>query len=126
MEHLANLGFDTTQATVSRDIRDLKIVKAADGNGGYKYTAALSAGDSDFAAKLQKIFLEAVYRVDCAGNIVVLKTYSGMGSAAGAAVDSMQMESVVGTLAGDDTMFVVARTPEDALEICRHLSELLK
>lgn len=126
LEHLKNLGFDTTQATVSRDIRDLKIVKASDGIGGYRYSATMPVGDGDFTSKLNTIFTEAVYRVDCAGNIVVLKTYAGMGSAAGAAVDSMQMEGVVGTLAGDDTMFIVARTPELALAICKQLSQLLK
>ncbi len=126
LDNLRGMGFDTTQATVSRDIRDLKIVKASDGNGCYKYSAALTVGDGDFASKLNTIFTEAVYRVDCACNIVVLKTYSGMGSAAGAAVDSMQMDGVVGTLAGDDTMFIVARTPEQALEICKQLTQLLK
>ncbi len=126
LEHLKKMGFDTTQATVSRDIRDLKIVKASDGNGGYKYSAALSMGDGDFASKLKTIFTEAVYRVDSACNMVVLKTYAGMGSAAGAAVDSMQMDGVVGTLAGDDTMFIVARSVEAATEISKQLSQLLK
>ena len=126
LDHLKRLGFDTTQATVSRDIRDLKIVKAADGNGGYRYSAALSVNDDDFAAKLGTIFTETVYRVDCACNMVVIKTYAGMGSAAGAAVDAMNLEGVVGTLAGDDTMFIVARTNEDAKEICQQLSRLLK
>jgi len=126
LDHLKAMGFDTTQATVSRDIRDLKIVKAADGNGGYRYSAALSVSDGDFASKLNTIFTEAVYRVDCACNMVVLKTYAGMGSAAGAAVDAMHMGGVVGTLAGGDTMFIVARTPEAAQEITRLLSQLLK
>lgn len=126
LEHLKALGFDTTQATVSRDIRDLKIVKAADGNGGYRYSAALSVSDGDFASKLNTIFTEAVYRVDCACNMVVLKTYAGMGSAAGAAVDAMHLDGVVGTLAGDDTMFIVARTAEAAEEITKLLSQLLK
>jgi len=126
LDHLKQLGFDTTQATVSRDIRDLKIVKAADGNGGYKYSAALSVNDGDFASKLNTIFTEAVYRVDSACNMVVIKTYAGMGSAAGAAVDAMNMDGVVGTLAGDDTMFIVARTNEAAEEISKQLSKLLK
>lgn len=126
LDHLKDMGFDTTQATVSRDIRDLKIVKAADGSGGYRYSAALSVSDDDYTFKLKTIFTEAVYRVDCAVNIVVLKTYSGMGSAAGAAVDAMQLDGVVGTLAGDDTMFIVARTTEQAIGICNQLAQLLK
>lgn len=126
LEHLKTMGFDTTQATVSRDIRDLKIVKAADGKGGYRYSAALSVSDGDFASKLNTIFTEAVYRVDCACNMVVLKTYAGMGSAAGAAVDAMHLDGVVGTLAGDDTMFIVARNAEAAEDITKQLSQLLK
>lgn len=126
LDHLKQMGFDTTQATVSRDIRDLKIVKAADGNGGYKYSAALSLNDGDFSSKLNTIFTEAVYRVDFACNMVVIKTFAGMGSAAGAAVDAMNMDGVVGTLAGDDTMFIVARTNDAAEEISKQLSKLLK
>lgn len=126
LDHLKAMGFDTTQATVSRDIRDLKIVKAADGSGGYRYSAALSAPDGDYASKLNTIFTEAVYKVDFACNMVVVKTYAGMGNAAGAAVDTMHMNGVVGTLAGDDTLFIVARTVDDAEEIAGKLSQLLK
>ena len=126
LEHLKNLGFDTTQATVSRDIRHLKIVKVADGRGGYRYSATLSANNGDLASKLNTIFTEAVHRVDCACNIVVLKTYAGMGSAVGAAVDAMHLNGAVGTLAGDDTLFIAARTVEAAEEITAELSKLLK
>ena len=126
LDHLKNLGFDTTQATVSRDIRDLKIVKSADGSGGYRYSASTSVNDGDFASKLNTIFTEAVYRVDCACNMVVIKTYAGMGSAAGAAVDAMNLDGVVGTLAGDDTMFIVARTNFAAEEITKQLAKLLR
>ncbi|MBR6594615.1 MAG: arginine repressor [Clostridia bacterium] len=126
LDELKALGFDTTQATVSRDIRDLKIIKTTEGSGGYQYAVAAPSGDGDFASKLKTIFSEAVYRVDCACNIVVLKTYAGMGSAAGVAVDSMHLEGVVGTLSGDDTMFIAARTYEDAANICAVLSGLLK
>lgn len=126
LEHLKALGFDTTQATVSRDIRDLKIVKVADGRGGYRYSASLATSDSDLASKLNTIFTEAVHRVDCACNIVVLKTYAGMGSGVGAAVDAMHLNGVVGTLAGDDTLLIVARNNEFAEEITAELSKLLK
>lgn len=118
-------GFDTTQATVSRDIRDLKIVKTSD-YGGYQYSATASNNDGDLSTKLNTIFTEAVYSVDCACNMVVLKTYAGMGSAAGVAVDSMELEGVVGTLSGDDTMLIVARSYEDAENITKTLSAYLK
>ena len=85
LSELKAMGFDTTQATVSRDIRDLKIVKTSD-NGGYQYSSVSANADGDFSLKLKTIFTEAVYKVDCACNIVVLKTYPGMGSAAGVAV----------------------------------------
>ncbi len=126
LDELKAMGFDTTQATVSRDIRDLKIVKTSDKGGGYQYAPTVPANDGDLAAKLKTIFTEAVYKVDCACNIVVLKTYAGMGSAAGVAVDSMHLEGVVGTLSGDDTMLIVARTYEDATAISSVLSGLLK
>lgn len=125
LAELKAMGFDTTQATVSRDIRDLKIIKTSD-SGGYQYSAAAAPTDNDLAAKLKTIFTEAVYKVDCACNMVVLKTYPGMGSAAGVAVDSMKLDGVVGTLSGDDTMLIVARTYEDAQGISAVLSALLK
>lgn len=125
LKQLEGMGFDATQATVSRDIRELKIVKVSDGGGGYRYSTALPLGDGDFAQKLKKIFAEAVYKADFAGNIVVLKTYAGMGNAAGAAVDSMQLDGVVGTLAGDDTMLIVARTEESAEKICSRLKTMI-
>jgi len=125
LERLVSQGFETTQATISRDIKDLKIVKVADADGSYRYSVSTSE-DGSFASKLKTIFTEAVYNADCAGNIVVLKTYAGMGNAAGAAVDSMKMPGVVGTLAGDDTLFIVARAPEKAEKICAELSQLLK
>lgn len=126
LSELKEMGYDTTQATVSRDIKDLKIVKTAERGGGYQYAATVPSGDGDFASKLNTIFTEAVYKVDYACNIVVLKTFSGMGSAAGVAVDSMHLDGVVGTLSGDDTMLIVARTNEDALKISSRLSSLLK
>ncbi len=126
LEELKAMGFDTTQATVSRDIRDLKIVKTSD-KGGYQYSSAPAAqSDGDFATKLKTIFTEAVYKVDCACNIVVLKTYAGMGSAAGVAVDSMHLDGVVGTLSGDDTMLIVARDYDFARSITATLGGLLK
>ncbi|MBQ3195852.1 MAG: arginine repressor [Clostridia bacterium] len=126
LEELKAMGFDTTQATVSRDIRDLKIVKTSD-RGGYQYSSAPAAqSDGDFAVKLKTIFTEAVYKVDCACNIVVLKTYAGMGSAAGVAVDSMHLDGVVGTLSGDDTMLIVARDYDFAKAITATLGGLLK
>ena len=126
LDSLQKLGFKTTQATVSRDIKDLKIIKTADGSGLYRYTPSAPAESGDFAAKLHKIFTETVYKTDFAGNIVVLKTYSGMGNAAGAAVDSMKIEGVVGTLAGDDTMLIITRSPAAAEQICAKLANLLE
>ena len=124
-ERLSAMGCITTQATISRDIKDLKIVKAADADGGYRYSVSVPE-DGSLAPKLKTIFTETVYKADFAGNMVVLKTYAGMGNAAGAAVDSMKLEGVVGTLAGDDTLFIVARTPETAERICFDLGQILK
>lgn len=125
LAELKSMGFDTTQATVSRDIRELGIIKKAYG-GGYRYSVPSASAEGDLAVKHKTIFTEAVCNVDCACNLVVLKTYPGMGSAAGAAVDSMGLDGVVGTLSGDDTMLIVARTYEDAERIGEALSALLK
>lgn len=117
-------GFEVTQATVSRDIRELNLVKSSDGAGGYRYMSVAPTGD-DFLQKLTKIFAEAVHKVDYAQNIVVIKTYAGMGNAAGAAVDSMHLEGVVGSLAGDDTLLIIARNDEAANRICTKLKLML-
>lgn len=122
---LKECGFEVTQATISRDIRDLKLVKVATNGHSYKY--ALSTHDEmRISAKYRNIIRETVVKVDYANNFVVLKTYSGMAQAAAAAIDGMGWNEIVGTIAGDDNIFVLMRDLETALEFVSKFRRILK
>ncbi len=117
---LREAGFDVTQATVSRDIRDLKLVKISTKDHRYKY--ALSPHDDiHISAKYRNIMRETIMGVDYAGNFVVLRTYAGMAQAAAAAVDGMGWSEILGTIAGDDTIFVMLRDNNAAVELAERL-----
>jgi len=115
-EKLKESGFDVTQATVSRDIKELRLIKVLDENGRYKY-ATIYSPDSNISTKLRTIFSESVTKIDFAGNIIVIKTLSGMAQAAAAAIDSMNLSEIVGCIAGDDTIMVVVRSEDVAIEL---------
>lgn len=108
-------GFKATQATVSRDIKELKLIKIATDDGHYKYAPSANE-DGKPNAKYDNVLRETVVSVRTAGTLVVIKTYTGMAMAAATAVDAMQMNCILGTIAGDDTIFV-AVTDEVAGEL---------
>lgn len=118
MNKLRESGFEVTQATVSRDIKELRLVKILSEKGGYKY-AAPEKEESTMENKYRAILKQSVRDVDSAGNIVVVKCYNGMANAACAAVDSIHTAGIVGTLAGDDTIFVLLKTEEAALQFAK-------
>ncbi len=122
---LKESGFDTTQATVSRDIKELKLVKVPDERGKYKYAVKAKDDDIKVSAKFRTILEETVVRVDVSTSIAVIKTFPGMAQAAASAIDNMNWEEIVGTIAGDDTIFVALRTTDDALLLCKKIKELL-
>lgn len=125
--HLRNAGFNVTQATVSRDIRELQLIKASDAAGGYRYVVAGSGSRTGRNAnKFDTIFRESVLSVDSAGHMVLVKCYSGMASAACEVFDSMQWENVVGTLSGDDTFFILMRTEDAATAMSARLNSYCK
>ncbi len=124
-EELKKSGFNVTQATVSRDIKELKLVKVLDENGIYKY-AALKEHDSMLNERLVKVFAESVLSIDYAGNIVVLKTFSGAANAACEAIDVIDFKEIVGTLAGDDTIFALVRSAENVEYVIEKLKKLMK
>ncbi len=124
-EKLKESGFAVTQATVSRDIRELGIIKSDMGDGVYRYRAVKDNAQHEISGKFALILRQAVSSVACANNLIVVKTYTGMGSAVGAAVDAMPLESVVGTLAGDDTLLIIAQDNESAKSIAAILNELI-
>ncbi len=121
-DHLRALGYNTTQATVSRDIKELRLIKALSAETGkYKYSVADS-----FTTRLRNIFRECVTGIDAAQNMVVIKTLPGLGQAAAMAIDAMRASDVVGTLGGDDTVFVVMRNNDAADRFRKQAHDILK
>ena len=113
IEKLRDSGFDVTQATASRDIRELKLIKVMTPDNKLKY--ALSPQDDGRSIiKYSSILHDTVSSMDCAQNLVVLKTHAGMASAAAAAIDAIHYEEVVGCIAGDDTILLVFKTNQEA------------
>lgn len=123
--HLKKLGISSTQATISRDIKQLHLVKQPTGSGGYKYAVSAAKTHLNVAEKLRTIFRESITRVDYAQNLVVIKTMSGLANAACAAVDAMEIPEIVGSLAGDDTALLVMRNESAALELAEELREMM-
>lgn len=118
-------GFRGTQATISRDIKELRIVKELTSLGTYRYTISASDLGSSFSARLNTIFRECVISFDYAQNIIVVRTLPGLASAAGSAIDAMNLHSIVGTLAGDDTVMIVMRDTNAAATLCGEIKGLL-
>ena len=124
LSYLRETGFDVTQATVSRDIRDLQLVKVADAEGRYRYMPAAASGKvAHSPSRFETIFRESVLKVDYAGHMVLVKCFSGMANAACEVFDAKQWGNVVGTLSGDDTFFILMSTEEDAAAICKTLQQ---
>jgi len=113
-QKLRDRGFEVTQATVSRDINQLHLIKKAMADGSYKYTLQSDAPDQKNSAKYKSIMRETIMDVRPAGNIVVVKTYTGMANAAAAAIDATAGSLAVGTIAGDDTIFIATASEDDA------------
>lgn len=124
MLKLNELGYKVTQATVSRDIKALKLIKTPVAGGQYKYSYVKNESD-DFSGKYYSILSHSVTDVKYAGNTAVVKCYSGMAQAACAALDSLQLEKVVGTLAGDDTIFVLCSDETAAGELKDYITLIL-
>ena len=119
-------GLQSTQATISRDIKELHLVKELTGYGTYRYAVSERRASINIAGRLRTIFKEGVTSFDVAQNIVVLKTMPGLASAACAAIDGMDIENLVGSLAGDDTAILIMRTNEDAAQFCSEIHTMLK
>ncbi len=124
LEALKARGITTTQATISRDIKQLHLVKELTTGGVYKYAASRHHHALNFAGRLRTIFQEGV-TIDTAQNIVVLKTMPGMANAVAAALDGMDIPALVGSLAGDDTVILIMRTNEDAEEFRGEMRQML-
>lgn len=124
-DKLKEMGFDVTQATISRDIRELKLTKMSSSNGKQKYTV-LGSDENTSNEKLERIFKDGVISIDYAQNIIVIKTLNGMAMAVAAALDSMNNSEIMGSIAGDDTIFCVVKSEQKALRLIERLKSVIK
>ena len=125
VSELIALGLVITQATVSRDIKELRLVKTMGANGQYKYAVTKTESD-ELLSKFRSIFAQSVVSADYAGNTIVIRCYTGMAQAACAAFDSMHWEGLVGTLAGDDTIFALCRSESYASQMKDSIKRLIE
>ena len=126
LEELRQKGFSATQATISRDIKDLRLVKELTSGGGYRYAQSDRKASSTVDTRLRNILKEGVVSVDVAQNIVVVRTMPGLASGACSAFDSMDIPGVVGSLAGDDTGILIMRDNASAQQLSSEIHKLLK
>ncbi len=122
-ERLNAEGFNVTQATVSRDIRELGITKISDGMGRQKY-GVITNDDGLVSEKFKRVFKDGVTSIDFAQNIIVIKTLTGMAMAVAAALDAMENTEIMGTIAGDDTVFCVTKDEAKAVKLIERLKEV--
>ena len=122
-ERLREKGYMVTQATISRDIREMKLQKVAGSGGKYKYAMPRQA-EHTLSQKFRNLLIETVEHVEAANNIVVVRTCAGMASGAAAAIDSMGHDDLLGSVAGDDTVIIVMRTNDTAAELVEELLEI--
>lgn len=120
---LRDAGYDVTQATISRDIKDLQLIKTLTPSGKYKYASGISEGP--ISDRFRKVFKETIRSVASSGNIIVVKTLSGCASAAGEALDSLNLPHIVGSVAGDNTIMLVADDPENVPDLIKEFNALL-
>lgn len=118
-------GFDVTQATVSRDIRELKLTKVLTGRGSYRYTLS-SVEEREPGFRFNSVLVESIKKVDFAGNIVVLKTFPGLAQAVATGLDAIDSHDILGCVAGDDCIILVARTHDAAKDISERIKTILK
>ncbi len=125
IDALEEAGIKSTQATISRDIKELHLVKELTAQGTYRYTAAQKQTNSDHTERLKSIFKECVTSFVYAQNIVVIKTLPGLAPAACSAIDAMEISGLAGSLAGDDTAFLAMQDNESAKKFCKEIENML-
>lgn len=123
-EQLKKSGMNVTQATVSRDIKELKLIKVLSKDGKYKY-ASITHTENFISNKLVNVFSQTVASVEAVGSFVVIKTIAASAPAAAEAIDSLGFDGIAGTIAGDNTIFVLARSEEKAQELTSKMRKML-
>ena len=124
-EELKNHGVKVTQATVSRDIKELRLLKVLSEHGGYKY-ATVERAEKGMNDRFIRILTESIVSIECVGNLMVIKTLSASASAAGEAIDSMKWSEVLGTIAGDNTLLIIGKSPEAVETLENRFNNLIK
>ena len=122
---LKDMGIVVTQATVSRDITELRLLKVLSGSGGYKYATADKA-EHGLSERFVRMFRDSVLSINFAGNIVVVKTLAGSANAAAEAIDSMHLPEILGTMAGDNTILVIVQNEAEAAQAVKRFQDMLK
>jgi len=124
-EELRKSGIEVTQATVSRDIKELRLIKVLSENGVYKY-ATIDKAETGISERFIRMFSESVLSMDYANNLIVIKTITGSANAAAATVDALKWNEIVGTIAGDDTILVIVRSNEAVEVVLRKFRDMMK
>lgn len=122
---LREMGIIVTQATVSRDIKELRLLKVLTPGGSYKYATADKA-ENGVSERFVRIFIDSVLSINYSDNIIVIRTLAASANAAGEAIDNMRWPEILGTISGDNTIFVVVRSDEDAPVVVERFREILK
>ena len=125
IKRLNDEGIDATQATVSRDIREMRLIKIPTGYGGFRYSLS-STKEKNFDLKFTQSLAESMVDVDFSGNIVLLHTFPGLASAVAASIDASRTSEILGCVAGDDTIIIVSRSPEAAETLCEKIKILIR
>ncbi len=126
IEQLKACGFSCTQSTVSRDIKELHLIKESVSGGRYRYVVSEKKEEFDAVRRLQKILRECYLSSDSAGNIIVLQTMPGLANAAGAALDAMEKDEMLGCISGNNTVMIIMRSDEAAAQFCREIDEICR
>jgi len=124
-EHLRTHNYVVTQATVSRDIKELRLIKVLSDNGIYKY-ATVDKAEAGLQERFIRIFSQSVITINAAGHLIVIKTITGSASAAAEAIDSMKWTEIAGTIAGDNTIFVAVKDVKHVTELIKRFQAMLK
>ncbi len=121
---LASVGFDVTQATVSRDIKELRLLKRLNDEGRYVYAHNADGDNSGISDKMSIILSKSIVKIDYALNTIVIKTLAGMAQGAASVLDAMHFSECLGSIAGDDTIFVTMRSEDAAQKLCKKLKNI--
>lgn len=124
LRRLREDGFEVTQATVSRDIKELRLIKTLSHDGKYRYSTGRNSA-TDYSSKFYALLSDSAIQIDYACNLVVIKCHAGMAQAVCAAMDTMHWQGVIGTLAGDDTIFIALRNEDHAQQLVAELKKMV-